>query len=154
MACLALTSNLLVRNPCPTLTSNHIGTNPIITSESPSTHIWHMRGTNPTYMLKKAQHLYLTHVRNQSNIHVQKSLHLHPTHARNQSNMHVQRDLHLYLTHVRNQSNMHVRKGSTLTSNTCEEPIQHACSKGICTYIWHIRGTDPTCMFERSCTNI
>ena len=51
-----------------------------------------MRGTNPTYMTKKA--------------------------------------LHLHLAHVRNQSNMHIQKVPTLTSNTCEEPIQHVCSKG------------------------
>ena len=38
--------------------------------------------------------------------------------------------LHLYLAHARNQSNMHIQKGPTLTSDTCEEPIQHACSKG------------------------
>ena len=76
-----------------------------------------MRGTNPTYMFKKG-------------------LHLHPT-------------------HVRNQSNMHVQKGSALTSDTCEEPIlQHACSKGLCTYIWHMRGTNPTCMLKRACTQI
>ena len=25
---------------------------------------------------------------------------------------------------------MHVQKGSTLTSDTCEEPIQHACLEG------------------------
>ena len=77
-----------------------------------STYIWHMWGTNPTYMFKK--------------------------------------DLHLHPTHVRNQSNMHVWKGSALTSDTCEEPIQHACSKGICTYIWHMRGTNSTCMFKRA----
>ena len=34
-----LTSDLLVRKEFPTLTSDHIGTNPIITSERPSTHI-------------------------------------------------------------------------------------------------------------------
>ena len=57
---------------------------------------------------------------------------------------------HLYLTHARNQSNMHVQKGSALTSDTCEEPIQHACSKGICTYIGHMQGTIPTCIFKRA----
>ena len=35
----ALTSDLLVRKARPTLTSDHIGTNPIITSERPNTHI-------------------------------------------------------------------------------------------------------------------
>ena len=38
-ACPALTSDLLLRKACPTLTSDHVGTNPIIISESPSTHI-------------------------------------------------------------------------------------------------------------------
>ena len=38
--------------------------------------------------------------------------------------------LHLHLAHVRNQSNMHIQKGPALTSDTCKEPIQHACSKG------------------------
>ena len=65
-----------------------------------------------------------------------------------------ERALHLHPTHPRNQSNMHVWKGSTLTSDTCEEPIQHTCSKGLCTYIWHMWGSNPTCMFERACTHI
>ena len=43
MAHPALTSDLLVRKACPALTSDHVGTNPIITSERPSTHI---RSTN------------------------------------------------------------------------------------------------------------
>ena len=71
------------------------------------TYIWHMLGTNATCTSRRA--------------------------------------LHLHLTHVRNQSNMHVRKGSALTFDTCEEPIQHACSKGLYTYIRHMKGTNPTC---------
>ena len=35
----ALTSDLLIRKAHPALTFNHIGTNPIITSERPSTYI-------------------------------------------------------------------------------------------------------------------
>ena len=38
--------------------------------------------------------------------------------------------LHLHMAHVGNQSNMHVQKGPALTYDTCEEPIQHACSEG------------------------
>ena len=46
----ALTSNLLIRKACLALTSNHIGTNPIITSERPSTHI-HQHGRHIYYHL-------------------------------------------------------------------------------------------------------
>ena len=34
-----LTSDLLIRKAHPTLTSDHVGTNPIIISERPNTHI-------------------------------------------------------------------------------------------------------------------
>ena len=40
IACPALTSDLLIRKAHPTLTSDHVGTNPIIISKSPSTYIW------------------------------------------------------------------------------------------------------------------
>ena len=119
-------------------------------------------------MFEKDIHLHLTHARNQSNIHVQKGSALifdtckepiqHAcskrlcTYIRHMQGTNptcmFEKALHLHSTHARNQSNMHVRKGSALTSDTCEEPIQHACSKGLCTYIQHMRGTNPTCMFE------
>ena len=38
-ACPPLTSDLLVRKACLALTFDHVGTNPIITSERPNTHI-------------------------------------------------------------------------------------------------------------------
>ena len=57
MARLALTFDLLVRKAYPALTSNHVGTNPIIISERPSTHI-HQHDSNPTTIIyEMAQHL-------------------------------------------------------------------------------------------------
>ena len=44
----ALTSDLLVRKVCPVLTSDHVGTNPIIISKRPSTHI-HQHDRNSNY---------------------------------------------------------------------------------------------------------
>ena len=61
MAHPALTSDLLVRKACPALTFDHIGTNPIITSERPSTHI---RSTND----RNGPALTLGRVRNQSSM--------------------------------------------------------------------------------------
>ena len=49
----ALTSDLLVRKACPTLTSDHVGTNPIITSERPSTHIHHHDRTQLLSFVKR-----------------------------------------------------------------------------------------------------
>ena len=42
---------------------------------------------------------------------------------------------------------MHVRKGFALTSDTCEEPIQHACSKG-CALTFDQVGTNPIVISE------
>ena len=50
MDCLELTYDLLIRKACPTLTFDHIGTNPIITSERPNTHI-HQHGRHIYYHL-------------------------------------------------------------------------------------------------------
>ena len=57
------------------------------------------------------------------------------------------KDLHLHSTHVRNQSNMHVWKGSALTSDTCEESIQHTCLEG-CTFTSDQVGTNPIVISE------
>ena len=50
MALPTLTSNLLIRKACPALTSDHVGTNPIIISERPSTYIHLMREHIPLLM--------------------------------------------------------------------------------------------------------
>ena len=115
----------------PTLISNHVGTNPIIISErnSQKSHLTMWEPIPQPY--QKGPALTSDHERNQSSIHVSKALHLHST-------------------HVRNQSNIHVKKDSALIFDTYEEPIQHACSKRLYTYIRHMRGTNPTCMFERA----
>ena len=133
----ALTSDLLIRKAHPTLTSDHVGTNPIIISE------------------RHTQHSHLT-MWEPIPQPCQKGPALTSDHERNQSSIHVRNDLHLHLTHARNQSNIHVQKGFALTFDTCEEPIQHTCSKGLCTYIRHMRATNPTYMFERDlhCTYI
>ena len=116
-----------------------------IRKETPNTHIWPCGNTshNP---VRKAQHSHpSTNVGMAQHIHstmrgtnppCRKALHLYLT-------TNVRKSQHLYSTHERNQSNMHVQKGSTLTFDTCEEPIQHACSKRIYTYIRHMRGTKP-----------
>ena len=61
MAYPTLTYDLLVIKECPRLISDHIRTNPIITSERPSTH---MRSTNDRNGLA----LTLGHARNQSSM--------------------------------------------------------------------------------------
>ena len=85
-------------------------------TERLNTYIWHMRGTNPTYMFKKALHLHSTHARNQSNMHVQKGSALTSAHARNQSSMHVRRALYLHL-HMRGTNLACMSKGLALTSD-------------------------------------
>ena len=74
-----------------------------------------MRGTNPAFMSERLC-TYIRHMRGTN-----------PTYM-------FEKALHLHSTHARNQSDIHVRKGSALTFNTCEEPIQHTCLKGLCTY--------------------
>ena len=56
----ALTSDLLVRKAHPALTSDHVGTNPIIISERPNTHI-HQHDRTSLSSVKRLQHLYLTY---------------------------------------------------------------------------------------------
>ena len=57
-----------------------------------------------------------------------------------QSHNPVRKAHHSHLTHARNQSNMHVQKGSTLIFETCEEPIQHTCSKkDLHLHLTHVR---------------
>ena len=83
MACPSLTSDLLVRKELPALTFDHIGTNPIITSERPSTHIHSTNYWNgPT--------LTLGHVRNQSSMTKGSAL-------TSDQPMIEERKLHLYL---------------------------------------------------------
>ena len=61
MARPTLTSNLVIRKARPTLTSDHIGTNPIIISERPGTHIHSTNDQNgPVFTLG--------HARNQSSM--------------------------------------------------------------------------------------
>ena len=115
----------------PKRISNHVGTNPIIISER------HAQNSHLTMWEPIPQPC-------------QKGPALTSDHERNQSSIHVRKAMHLHSTHVRNQSNIHVQKGSSLIFDTCEEPIQHTCSKRICTYIRHMQGTNPTCMFERA----
>ena len=51
----ALTFDLLIRKSCPTLTSDHVGTNPIIISERPNTNI-HRHDRNPTTIICEKDH--------------------------------------------------------------------------------------------------
>ena len=119
----------------------------------PNTHIWPCRNTyhNP---VRKAQHSHLT-MRGTNPALMLERFRTYIQHMQGTNPTHVfEKALHLHLTHVRNQSNIHVQKGSTLIFDTCEEPIQHTCSKRLYTYIWHMQGTNLTCMFERDCTHI
>ena len=138
----------------PTLISDHVGTNPIIISERHAQHshltMWepipqpYQKGPALTFDTceEPIQHTcskrlctYIRHMRETNpTCMFERALHLHPTHARN-------------------QSNMHVWKSSALTSDTCKEPIQHACSKGICTYIHPDRNTSYH-SDGRDCTHI
>ena len=137
----------LHQHSSPALLFDHVGTNPIIILERHNQHshltMWEpipqpcQKGpalTSGTYE-EPIQHVcpkrlctYIEHIRGTNPTCMsRKALHLHPAHARNQSNMHIQ-------------------KGPALTSDTCEEPIQYACSKELCTYIRLMQGTNPTCM--------
>ena len=40
------------------------------------------------------------------------------------------------------------QKGPVVTFDTCEERIQHACSKRLNTYIWHMWGINPSYMLK------
>ena len=122
----------------PALISDHLGTNPIIISER---HAQHSHLTMWEHLPQPCQKCPALTSVNQC----QKGSALTLSHARNQSSMPKGSAL---------ISNNQCQKGSTLIFNTCEEPIQHACSKRLCTYTWHMRGTNPTCMFERACTHI
>ena len=77
--CPALTSDLLVRKEHPTLTYDHVGTNPIIISERPSTHI-HQRDRNSKYYhLWKGSTLTTTNmIGTQTTIIYGKAQHSHP----------------------------------------------------------------------------
>ena len=120
-------------------------------------------------MIRKVQHLHLAMWgtnppwQKNMNLHlrtnVRKAQHLHPLNQLSRKAQHVHpfnqwsgKDHYLYST--MQGTNPSCRKGSALTSDTCEEPIQHACLKRLYTYIRHMRGTYPTCMFERVCTHI
>ena len=131
----------------PTLISDHVGTNPIITSER------HAQHSHLTTNVRKAQHLHST--MRGSNPPCQKGSALTYDHCRNQSYNRLRMDLHLHLTtNVRKAQHLHstmrgtnppCRKGSALTSdNQCQKgPAftfnhvrnQSSMPKRICTYI-------------------
>ena len=134
----------------PTLISNHVGTNLIIISERNAQHshmtMWEhlpqpcqkVPALTSVNQCQKGSALTLGHVRNQSSM-LKGSALISKNQCQKGSTL---------------TSDNQCQKGSALILDTCEEPIQHARSKGICTYIQHMRGTNTTCMFERACTHI
>ena len=113
----------------PALTSDHVGTNPIVISERHAHHS-HLTMWEPIPQpCKKGPTLTFD------------------TCEETIQHTCSKKAQHLYLTHVRNQSNIHVQKGSALTFDTCEEPIQHACSKGHALTYDHV-GTNPIVITE------
>ena len=76
MAHPALTSDLLIRKACPTLTYDHVGTNPIIISERPITHI-HQH--DRTHLLSSMKRL-CTHIQQHGRTHLLPSVEMHCTH--------------------------------------------------------------------------
>ena len=121
----------------PTLIYDHVGTNPIIIPE------------------RHAQHSHLTMWE-----HLPQPCQKGPTLT---SINQCWNGSALTLSYVRNQSSMlkgsslisdnQCQKGLALIFDTCEEPIQHACSKRLCTYIRHMRGTNPTVISDHVGTN-
>ena len=107
----------------PTLISDHVGTNPIITSERNAQHSHLTMWEHIPQPCQKGQALA-------SYNQCHKGQALTFDHARNQSNIHVERDLHLHST----------MRGTNPTYML----------KRICTYIWHMWGINPKYMFKRA----
>ena len=107
MAYPAVTSDLRVKKACPTLTSDHVGTNPIIISERPSTYIWSThdwrRASTSLFYQHMIEDRYYTYILS--------------THDK-------RKELHLHLI------NTWSKKGTTLIFD------QHMIEERICTYIW------------------
>ena len=120
---------------CPTLTYDHVLTNPIIISERHSQHshltMWeHIpqpceKGPALTYdnQCQKGRALTFDHARNQSYVHVERALHLHST--------------------MRRTNPMYMSKGLCTYIRPCKEPILCACRKGFVLTSDHV-GTNPT----------
>ena len=106
MARPTLTSELLVRKACPAITSDHVGTNPIIILERPNTYIW------STHDWRKAS----TSLFDQHMIKDRYCTYIWSTHDQRKAQ-------HLYLI------NTWSKKGSTLISD------QHMIKERLCTYI-------------------
>ena len=167
MAHPSLISDLLIRKACPKLTSDHIGTNPIITSKRPSTHI---HSTND----RNGPALTLGHARNQSSMPKgsaltfdqpmikERQLHLHLINQWLKKGMElisnqpmIEERLNTYIWSTNDQRNAQhlylinhwLKKGSALTIDTYKEPIQHACSEG-CALTSDQVGTNPTVISE------
>ena len=135
MACPTLTSNHVGTNPiiiserqCPTLTSDHVVTYPTTLSERPSTHI---HSTND----RNGSALTLGHVRNQSSMPKGSGPAL--------------TSIQPMIKKVRALTSVQpmIRKGFALTFDTCEEPIQQECSKRHALTFDHV-GTNPTIILE------
>ena len=139
----------------PTLTSDHVGTNPIIISERQAQHS-HLTMREPIPQpCQKGPTLTFDTCEEPIQHTCSKRLSNYIWNMRGTNPTYMfKKALHLHSTNARDQSNMHVRKGSALTFDTCEEPSQHACLKGLCTYIQHMQGTNPACMFERDFPHI
>ena len=137
MAHPALKPDLPIRKAHPTLTSDHVGTNPIIISERPSTYIWSTHGW------RKAQHFYL--INTWSNIDTALTSNQHMIEERHNNYIWSTHDWrkaqHLYLT------NTWSKKGSALIAN------QHMIEERLCTYI-HLGWNTSYHNDERACTHI
>ena len=134
---LVLTFDLLIRKACPTLTYDHVGTNPIIISKRPSTYIWSKADR------RKAQHFYLINTWSKIDIALTSYQHMiEERHCTYIWSTHDRRKAqHLYLI------NTWSKKGSALISD------QHMIKERLYTYIhpgWNTSYHND----ERACTHI
>ena len=113
--------------------------------QSPNTYTWPCE--EPIFQAKRLLHL---HIINQwlnkgtaltSDQPMIKERHNTYTWPCGEPMLHAKRLLHLYLI------NQWLKKGSALISN------QPMIEERLCTYFRHMRGTNPTCMFENVCTH-
>ena len=123
------TSNIHVRKTHPTLTSDHRRNTPCIhVRKAQHSHLM-MRGTHRTFMSERIRtYIWLWEEPIQHSC--QKGSALTYGHERNQSSIHVRRALHLHLTMIGTNPAFMLER--------------------IYTYIWNMRGTNPTYMFERA----
>ena len=74
-----------VRKACPALTSDHVGSNPIITSERPSTHIHQHDRTQLLSSVKR----HNTHIHQHGRTHLLPSMERHCTHIHQHGRTHL-----------------------------------------------------------------